>query len=174
MPKTAILLGSDSDLPLMKDCFKTLESLGIDFQVELLSAHRMPEYVSAFALEAEKKGFELIIAGAGLAAHLPGVVAAYTVLPVIGVPLKSKSLDGLDALLSIVQMPPGIPVATVGINNSKNAALLAAAILSLKHPELREKLRRSRESNKKALLSRNEQLKKSGWEKYLRKNWRKT
>lgn len=168
MPKVAILCGSDSDLETMNECFQTLTELGIDFEVEILSAHRTPDETADFVKNSAKNGFEVIIAAAGMAAHLPGVCAAYTTLPVIGIPLKGKTLEGLDALLSIVQMPPGIPVLTVGINAAKNAALSCASILSLKYPELLEKLKKLREDNKKNILLKNRKLKEEGWENYTR------
>jgi len=167
--KIAIICGSDSDLEIMSECFTTLEGFNINYDIEILSAHRTPELLTDFILKAEKNGFELIIAAAGMAAHLPGVIASYTTMPVIGVPLKSKSLEGLDALFSIVQMPPGIPVATVGINNSKNAALLAISILSLKYPELKNSLKKARLQTKENLINKNQILKKQGWKKYTKK-----
>lgn len=134
-PVVGILTGSPSDLEVVKKAEDTLHSLGIPCELFVLSAHRTPELTARYVKEAEARGLELIIACAGMAAHLAGVVAAHTLLPVIGVPLKS-SLDGLDALLATVQMPPGIPVATVGIDNAKNAAYLAARMLARKFPEL--------------------------------------
>jgi 5-(carboxyamino)imidazole ribonucleotide mutase len=134
-PVVGILTGSPSDLEVVKKAQDTLHSLGIPCELFVLSAHRTPELTSRYVKEAEARGLEVIIACAGMAAHLAGVVAAHTLLPVIGVPLKS-SLDGMDALLSTVQMPPGIPVATVGIDNAKNAAYLAARMLARKFPEL--------------------------------------
>jgi len=169
-PKITIICGSDSDLEIMKDCFIILEEFNIKYTIEILSAHRTPELLTDFISKAEKNGFELIIAAAGMAAHLPGVIASYTTMPVIGVPLKSKTLEGLDALFSIVQMPPGIPVATVGINNTKNAALLAISILSLKYPELKNSLKKLRLQTKKNLIDKNEILKKQGWRKYIKNN----
>ena len=134
-----ILTGSPNDLEVVKKAEDTLHSLGIPCELFVLSAHRTPELVTRYCLEAEERGLEVIIACAGMAAHLAGVVAAHTFLPVIGVPLKA-SLDGLDALLATVQMPPGIPVATVGIDNAKNAAYLAARILARKFPEVKARL----------------------------------
>lgn len=165
MKKAAILCGSDSDLEIMSECFKTLEKLEINFQIEILSAHRTPQETIDFIKKAEKEGFEVIIAAAGMSAHLPGICAAYTTLPVIGVPIKS-SLEGLDALLSIVQMPPGVPVLTVGINAAQNAALACASILSLKYPEIKEKLKEIRDLNKEKVLSKNKKLKSQGWQNY--------
>lgn len=125
----AIIMGSDSDWPIMEEAAKALDSLGISYDADVVSAHRMPEEMVEFAKSAASKGYKVIIAGAGGAAHLPGMVASLTTLPVIGVPVSLKNLDGMDSLLSIVQMPGGIPVATVGIDNAKNAGLLAARIL---------------------------------------------
>jgi len=131
MSDVAIIMGSDSDWPIMEDAAKTLDILGITYEADVVSAHRMPLEMVEFAQSAKAKGFRVIIAGAGGAAHLPGMVASLTTLPVIGVPVALKNLDGMDSLLSIVQMPAGIPVATVGIGNAKNAALLAARILGV-------------------------------------------
>lgn len=136
MPKVAIILGSKSDLPVIIETIKILKHFQIDIDVQVLSAHRTSEKANAFAKNAEQENIEVIIAAAGKAAHLPGVIAASTVIPVIGLPVKSSTLDGIDSLLSIVQMPAGIPVATVAINGSENAALLAIQILSLRYPEL--------------------------------------
>jgi 5-(carboxyamino)imidazole ribonucleotide mutase len=125
----AIIMGSDSDWPIMEEAAKVLDGFGISYDADVVSAHRMPEEMVAFAKSAASKGYKVIIAGAGGAAHLPGMVASLTTLPVIGVPVSLKNLDGMDSLLSIVQMPGGIPVATVGIDNAKNAGILAARIL---------------------------------------------
>ncbi|HAA24981.1 MAG TPA: 5-(carboxyamino)imidazole ribonucleotide mutase [Ruminiclostridium sp.] len=144
-PKVAVIMGSDSDFPVVEGCIKVLKDFGVDFKVMVCSAHRTPDKAAAFSRKAEENGYDAIIAAAGKAAHLPGILAAYTVLPVIGLPIKSSTLDGLDSLLSIVQMPAGIPVATVAINGSENAALLAVQVLAGKYPELREKLRRFKE-----------------------------
>jgi 5-(carboxyamino)imidazole ribonucleotide mutase len=131
MSDVAIIMGSDSDWPVMEDAAKTLDSFGISYTAEVLSAHRMPLEMVEFAQKAQASGFKVIIAGAGGAAHLPGMVASLTTLPVIGVPVALKNLDGMDSLLSIVQMPAGIPVATVGVGNAKNAGILAARILGI-------------------------------------------
>jgi len=139
--KVSLVMGSDSDFPVLEKCIEILEEFGICIEVLVCSAHRTPDKASEFAKNAEKNGIEVIIAAAGKAAHLPGVLAAYTPLPVIGIPIKSSTMDGLDSLLSIVQMPNGIPVATVAINGSENAALLAIQILSVKYPELRESMK---------------------------------
>lgn len=146
MPKVAIIVGSDSDLGSIEDAWKTLENLGIEYELRVASAHRTPERVRKYVESTEDRGIEVIIAGAGWAAHLPGVIAAYTTLPVIGVPVDSSALNGLDALLSIVQMPPGIPVATmaIGKGGSRNAALYAASILALKYPAIKQKIQEYR------------------------------
>jgi len=148
-PKILILLGSDSDLPVADDCIKFLKDMGVPFKLDISSAHRHPEKTVKYAKETGKKGIEVIIAVAGMAAHLPGVLASHTTIPVIGVPTNGGMLNGIDALLSIVQMPKGIPVATVGINASKNAAILACQILSIKYDEIRVKLEKMREDMRK-------------------------
>ncbi len=140
MSDVAIIMGSDSDWPIMEDAAKVLDSLGISYSAEVVSAHRMPLEMVEFAQSAASKGFKVIIAGAGGAAHLPGMVASLTTLPVIGVPVPLKNLDGMDSLLSIVQMPAGIPVATVGVGNAKNAGLLAARILGISDEEISSKV----------------------------------
>ncbi len=134
--KVGIIMGSDSDLEVMKEAAKILEEFKIDFEITVVSAHRTPERMMEYAKGAKDRGLQIIIAGAGGAAHLPGMVAAITILPVIGVPVQLKTLSGLDSLLSIVQMPGGVPVATVAINNAKNAGLLAVQILALSDPNL--------------------------------------
>ena len=144
----SVIMGSDSDLGVMKEALDVLNDFGVGNEVLVLSAHRTFEATRKYAMSAENKGVKVIIAGAGGAAHLPGVIAAMFPLPVIGVPIKTKSLDGLDSLLSIVQMPPGIPVATVGINGAKNAAILAAQILGLKYPDIKNKLIKFKEELK--------------------------
>ena len=140
MSDVAIIMGSDSDWPTMELAAKVLEDFGITYSAEVLSAHRMPDEMTEFAKTAAKSGYKVIIAGAGGAAHLPGMVASLTVLPVIGVPVPLANLDGMDSLLSIVQMPAGIPVATVGIGNAKNAGILAARILAVGNPNLQSKI----------------------------------
>ncbi|CAN2234248.1 PurE Phosphoribosylcarboxyaminoimidazole (NCAIR) mutase [actinobacterium SCGC AAA044-D11] len=140
MSDVAIIMGSDSDWPVMEDAAKVLDSFGISYTADVVSAHRMPLEMVEFAQSAEAKGYKVIIAGAGGAAHLPGMVASLTSLPVIGVPVALKNLDGMDSLLSIVQMPAGIPVATVGVGNAKNAGLLAARILGISDKEISEKV----------------------------------
>jgi 5-(carboxyamino)imidazole ribonucleotide mutase len=140
MPLVGIVMGSDSDLPIMKNAAEILEHFAVDFELTVISAHRSPRRAIEYAQTAMDRGLEVIIAGAGGAAHLPGVLAAMTPLPVIGVPIKTKTLDGLDSLYSIVQMPSGIPVATVSINGAKNAGILAVQILSVVDNALRQKI----------------------------------
>ncbi|MEO8457897.1 MAG: 5-(carboxyamino)imidazole ribonucleotide mutase [Chloroflexota bacterium] len=142
MPRVGIITGSKSDLPALEPCTQMLDQLGIEYELVALSAHRTPAKVQQFAVGAEEAGLEVVIAAAGMAAHLPGVVAAWTRLPVIGVPIASGThgASGLDSLLSIAQMPPGVPVGCMAINGAKNAALFAAAILALKHDSVREAL----------------------------------
>jgi len=154
-PLVGIMLGSASDLAQVQPTKDILKQFGVPFELKILSAHRTPDHAMKYAAEAESNGLEVIIAAAGGAAHLPGVVAAKTLLPVVGIPIKSKSLNGLDSLLSIVQMPAGIPVATVAIDGAANAALLAVTIMAAKHPELRVKLRRYRKSLEQKVLSAN-------------------
>lgn len=139
-PLVGIIMGSESDLEVMKMAAVIMNECNIPYEINVVSAHRTPDRMYDYAKNAEQRGLEVIIAGAGGAAHLPGMVASMTFLPVIGVPVKLKELDGLDSLLSIVQMPGGIPVATVGINNSKNAGILAARMVGVKHPEIRQRL----------------------------------
>jgi 5-(carboxyamino)imidazole ribonucleotide mutase len=143
--KVAIVMGSGSDAEVMKAAAEALDEFGVENETFVISAHRKPREVVEFASSAEEKGFEVIIAGAGMAAHLPGVIAALTPLPVIGVPTKSAALKGLDSLLSIVQMPSGVPVATVAIDGARNAGILATIILSVKYPALREAVKRHKE-----------------------------
>ncbi len=140
MKKAAVIMGSDSDMPVVKGCIETLKGLGIEVEAHVISAHRTPDGAAAFANQAAVNGFGVIIAAAGKAAHLAGALAARTTLPVIGIPIKSSTLDGLDALLSTVQMPSGVPVATVAINGGDNAAILAAQILALTDDGLAKKL----------------------------------
>ncbi len=163
----SVIMGSDSDLPIMKEVLDILNNFKVENEVLVLSAHRTFEATKEFAQTAKDRGVKIIIAGAGGAAHLPGVIAAIFPLPVIGVPIKTKSLDGLDSLLSIVQMPPGIPVATVGINGAKNAALLAIQILATADKELALKLIEYRSKLKNSVLEKTEKLKKIGYKKYL-------
>ena len=139
-PLVGVIMGSKSDMPVLQEAVDILGAFGIAHEVEIVSAHRTPERMFDYARQAEGRGLEVIIAGAGGAAHLPGMVASLTVLPVIGVPVQSSALNGIDSLLSIVQMPRGVPVATVAINNGKNAGLLAAAILGVKFAEIRQQV----------------------------------
>jgi 5-(carboxyamino)imidazole ribonucleotide mutase len=156
-PVVSIIMGSTSDLPVMEAAAKFLDESEIPFEINALSAHRTPAEVEQFAKQAESRGIKVIIAAAGMAAHLPGVIASMTVLPVIGVPIKA-SLEGLDALLAIVQMPPGIPVATVGINASLNAAILAAQMIALQDEKVAATLKRHKEGLKKKIVTANEEL----------------
>lgn len=153
MPKVAIVMGSKNDFPVIKPALGVLDSFGIERVVRVLSAHRTPDEAHALAKNAEKDGIEVIIGCAGKAAHLAGVLAAGTILPVIGLPIKSSTMDGLDSLLSTVQMPTGIPVATVAINGSENAALLAAQILGLKYPQVKKALQDYKENMRQKILS---------------------
>ena len=157
--EVGIIMGSDSDLPIMEDAVKVLKEFGIGYEVKVLSAHRTPNQHAEYSRTANDRGLKVIIAAAGGAAHLPGVTAAQTTLPVIGVPIKGKSLEGMDALLSIVQMPPGIPVATVAINGAKNAAILAASIIALVNPDIQAKLVEYKKKMEKDSLAKNEKLK---------------
>lgn len=156
--KVGIVMGSDSDLPVIQKALDTLDSLGISYEVHIYSAHRTPDEAADFASNARKNGFGVIIAAAGMAAHLAGAIASRTTLPVIGIPCKSTNLDGVDALFSTVQMPSGVPVATVGINGGVNAALLAAEILSVCDSALAAKLDAKRESDKAAVLVKDRNL----------------
>ena len=156
-PKVSIIMGSTSDLPVMEKAAALLNEFEIPFEINALSAHRTPKEVELFASKARNNGIEVIIAAAGMAAHLPGVIASMTTIPVIGVPINA-TLDGMDALLAIVQMPPGIPVATVGINASLNAAILAIQILALGDRNLQTKLENYKESLKAKIVDANEQL----------------
>ncbi|MCD8031325.1 MAG: 5-(carboxyamino)imidazole ribonucleotide mutase [Bacteroides sp.] len=157
-PIVSIIMGSTSDLPVMEKAASLLNEMQIPFEINALSAHRTPEAVEDFAKNAHTRGIRVIIAAAGMAAHLPGVIAASTHLPVIGVPIKA-SLEGMDALLAIVQMPPGIPVATLGINGALNAAILAVQMLALENKELEQKLIAYKEGLKKKIVEANEALK---------------
>lgn len=167
MPLVGIVMGSDSDLGIMKGAAEILEEFGADYEMTIISAHRSPKRAIEYASTAMERGLEVIIAGAGGAAHLPGVLAAMTPLPVIGVPIKTKTLDGVDSLYSIVQMPSGIPVATVSINGARNAGILAAQILSVVDNSLRTKIieykkKLAKDVNDKALL-----LEEIGYKDYL-------
>ena len=162
MAKVGIVMGSDSDMPIMAQAAEVLEQFGIDFEMTIISAHREPDTFFEYAKSAESKGMKVIIAGAGKAAHLPGMCAAIFPLPVIGIPMKTSDLGGVDSLYSIVQMPSGIPVATVAINGGKNAGILAAS-----DPELLEKLKAYSEKMKTEVESKAEKLDKIGYKEYL-------
>ena len=153
-PLVGVIMGSKSDWATMAHTAQTLEALGVPFETRVVSAHRTPDLLFDYAVAAEKRGIEVIVAGAGGSAHLPGMTAAKTILPVLGVPVESKALEGMDSLLSIVQMPAGVPVGTLAIGRAGaiNAALLAAAIVGAKHPEIREALRRHRAAQTEAVL----------------------
>lgn len=165
--QVGIIMGSDSDLPVMKDTAEMLKELGVECEVTIVSAHRTPERMFEYAKSAESRGIKVIVAGAGGAAHLPGMVASLTPLPVIGVPIKSKTMSGIDSLHSIVQMPPGIPVATVAINGAKNAGILAASILGSHDEGVREKVSRYKSELKEMVEEKATKLEDIGFEKYL-------
>jgi 5-(carboxyamino)imidazole ribonucleotide mutase len=158
LPVVGVVMGSDSDLPVMRPAADVLTELGIPHEVRVVSAHRTPLEMVAYGETAVERGLKVIIAGAGGAAHLPGMLAAVTVLPVIGVPVRSSALDGMDSLLSIVQMPRGVPVATVAIDNGQNAGLLAAQILAISDPSLSARLRERREQMKTLVVDANTKL----------------
>lgn len=158
MKKVGIVMGSDSDLPIIKKATDTLKSMGVPFEVHIYSAHRTPEEAKRFAESARENGFGVIIAAAGMAAHLAGAIAANTTLPVIGIPCKSSNLDGIDALLSTVQMPSGIPVATVAINGGVNAALLSCQILAVEDKELAKKLDDKRKADAAVVLEKDKNV----------------
>lgn len=158
MKKVAVIMGSDSDFPVVKGALTQLKKFGVPFEARVLSAHRTPAQAEEFAKNAEKNGFGIIIAAAGKAAHLGGVLAAMTTLPVIGLPIKSSFCDGLDSLLSIVQMPSGIPVATVGVGAADNAGILAVQMLALSDETLAEKLKAYKQSMAEAVLAKDENL----------------
>jgi 5-(carboxyamino)imidazole ribonucleotide mutase len=163
-------MGSDSDLKVMKEAAEILEYFDIEYELTIVSAHRTPERMVQYAFNAMEKGIKVIIAGAGGSAHLPGMIAALTSIPVIGVPIKSSSLEGLDSLLSIVQMPPGIPVATVAINGSKNAGILACQILATQNKLLMDKLENYKKGMKNQVISKAKKLDIIGWREYLSKD----
>ena len=156
--KVAIIMGSNSDWPILEPAEKTLKEFGVEVEVVVASAHRTPNLVHEFADGARDRGVEVIIAAAGLAAHLGGVIAAFTTVPVIGIPIAGGPLNGMDALLSFVQMPPGIPVATMAINGAKNAAIYAVQMLSIKYPELVEKLAANRAKMEAEVVAKGEKL----------------
>ncbi|MQL78824.1 hypothetical protein Taro_011262 [Colocasia esculenta] len=165
--RVTIIMGSDSDLPIMKDAAEVLKAFHVPFEITIVSAHRTPERMYSFALSAKDRGIRAIIAGAGGAAHLPGMVASLTTLPVIGVPVKTAAMNGVDSLLSIVQMPKGVPVATVAIGNAANAALLAIKILAVGDSSLWDRLSKYQEDMKESVLTKAEKLEGEGWERYL-------
>ena len=165
--EVAIIMGSDSDLTIMKDAAQILEDFNISYDLTIVSAHRTPKRMVQYATEAGQKGIKVIIAGAGGSAHLPGMIASLTSLPVIGVPIRGNSLDGLDSLLSIVQMPPGVPVATVAINGGKNAAILACQILGIENKTIFEKIEKYKLQLKNKVLTKASKLEKTGWKEYV-------
>lgn len=168
MSKIGIIMGSDSDLKVMSEAAKVLEDFNIDYEITIVSAHRTPERLYEYAKSAKERGIKIIIAGAGGAAHLPGMVAAITPIPVIGVPVKTKALSGVDSLYSIVQMPPGIPVATVAINGGANAGLLAAQILGSFDDEIWNKVLKYKNDLKEIVVNKAECLEEIGYEKYIK------
>ena len=167
MPKVGIVMGSDSDMKVMSKAADMLEKLGVEYEMTIISAHRMPDIFYDYAKSAEEKGYKVIIAGAGMAAHLPGMCAAIFPMPVIGIPMSGKNLDGQDALYSIVQMPPGITVATVAIDGGANAAILAARILATSDPELLERLKAYSQEMKETVQAKSEKLDKLGYKEYM-------
>ena len=166
-PKVAIIMGSDSDLAIMQEAVKVCEDFNVSYEVSIMSAHRTPDRLVSYAKGLETRGLKVLIAGAGGAAHLAGMTAALTTIPIIGIPIKGKTLDGIDSLLSIVQMPPGIPVATVGINAAKNAGLLALKILALNDEALRTKLKNAMLKMGQEVNEKAKKLEKIGVENYL-------
>ena len=169
-PTVGIIMGSDSDLPTMKDAIAICEEFNVPCEVAIVSAHRTPDRMVEYAQTAHQRGLKVIIAGAGGAAHLPGMVASLTPLPVIGVPIASRHLQGIDSLYSIVQMPAGIPVATVAIGNAKNAGLLAIQILAVSQPELLDRVLAYRKNLSEAVMNKQNQLENLGYQNYLNLN----
>ncbi len=167
MAKVSIVMGSDSDLPIMAQAADFLEEMGIDYEMTIISAHREPDIFFDYAKTAEDRGVKVIIAGAGKAAHLPGMCAALFPMPVIGIPMKTSDLGGVDSLYSIVQMPSGIPVATVAINGGKNAGILAAKILATSEPEILEKLKAYSEKMKNEVVAKADKLDAIGHKEYV-------
>ena len=167
MPKVGIVMGSDSDMKIMSKAADMLEKFGIDYEMTIISAHRMPDVFFDYAKSAEAKGFKVIIAGAGMAAHLPGMCAAIFPMPVIGIPMSGKNMDGMDALLSIVQMPPGIPVATVAVDGGANAAILAAKILATSDAEVLARLKDYSAEMKDTVQKKADKLNELGHKEYL-------
>lgn len=164
--KIAIVMGSDSDLPVMQEAAKLLEELKIAYFISVVSAHRTPDRLVDFSKNAHKNGYDVIIAGAGGAAHLPGMIAANTHLPVIGVPIKSSNMSGIDSLYSIVQMPPGVPVATMAINGAKNAGIMAASILALQDKDISQKLIHYKKDMEASVLEKAKNLENKGYQNY--------
>src|SRR6056297_2354171 len=168
--KIGIMMGSDSDLPVMKSACQVLEKLDVEYELTVISAHRTPERAREYALKAEEKGIGVIITAAGKAAHLPGVIAASTIVPVIGVPIRTSTLGGADSLYSMVQMPGGIPVATVALNGAKNAALLALQMMAIEDQETKDKLKTYRKQMRDEVIKTSNKLSKKGFKKYLQEN----
>ncbi|MES2134914.1 MAG: 5-(carboxyamino)imidazole ribonucleotide mutase [Patescibacteria group bacterium] len=168
--QVGIIMGSDSDLPVMKAALEVLHDLGIESEITALSAHRAPEAVAEYAKTAAERGLKVIIAGAGVAAHLPGVIAAFTPLPVIGVPIKSSGTAGIDSLFAIAQMPPGVPVATVAINGAKNAGILAAQMIGTGDSVVREKIVAFKAKLEKEVLEKAQKMEEKGFERYMKEN----
>ena len=166
MPKVGIVMGSDSDMPIMAKAAAVLDELGVDYEMRIISAHREPDVFFDYAKTAEEKGFKVIIAGAGMAAHLPGMCAAIFPMPVIGIPMHTTSLGGRDSLYSIVQMPSGIPVATVAINGGANAGILAAKMLAMSDPELLDRLKKYAEHLKNQVEAKDMILQEKGYKNY--------
>ncbi len=166
-PNVGIIMGSDSDLPVLKEAASILEEFGVAYELTIVSAHRTPERLFNYAKGAESRGLDVIIAGAGGAAHLPGMIAAITPCPVIGVPVKTSALQGLDSLLSIVQMPGGVPVATVAINNAKNAGILAAQIIGVKNPEIRNQVKQYKAGLEKTVSEKAQHLEEVGYRAFF-------
>ena len=169
MAKVGIVMGSDSDMPIMAKAAEVLEQLGIDYEMTIISAHREPDVFFEYAKGAEARGFKVIIAGAGKAAHLPGMCAALFPMPVIGIPMKTSDLGGVDSLYSIVQMPSGIPVATVAINGGANAGILAAKILATRDDEILERLKKYSEDLKDQVVEKDARLQEVGYKAYMEK-----
>ena len=166
-PLVGIIMGSDSDLPVMNEAKEILDSFGVANEITIVSAHRTTKRMVRYATTARKRGMKIIIAGAGGAAHLPGMVASLTVVPVIGVPIKTRNLDGLDSLLSVAQMPPGVPVATMAINGARNAGVLACEILGTKYPEIAVSVERYKRQLERSVLRKARKLEKSGVARYI-------
>lgn len=169
-PLLSVIMGSDSDLPIMNDAIQMINSFSVPLEVKIVSAHRTPKFMYDYSLYVKRIGIEVIIAGAGGAAHLPGMMASLCLIPVIGVPIKSKNLSGIDSLLSIAQMPPGIPVATVAINGAKNAAILALQILAVKYKNIKKNLAVFKKEMENEVTQKNKNLDSMGVEDYLNKH----